>query len=299
MKTQILSSLWVALALTVSGQSAGRDYDWNDLAQRHELSGGEIVSVDGRTVVKVENTNGTPMTVSLFKIENPPVSNAIYQVRGRLKYEKVEGDGYLEMWNVFASPGSGQPEARFFFRTLAAGGASGKITGSSDWRSFTLPFDATGASTPLKRIEINLCLAGRGTVYLGAMNLADAAGGLGGLGGAGLAGTWWSNRQAGLIGGIGGSVLGCGGALIGCLAGLGRARRLVLGLTWGFIGLGVASLIAGVAALVLRQPYGVWYVLLLGGIIGTAVFGANLRTIRKRYDDLEVRRMTSADAMRG
>lgn len=100
-----------------------------------------------------------------------------------------------------------------------------------------------------------------------------------------------------MIGGIGGSIIGCFGALIGLLAGKGKARRFVLAITKIFIGMGIFLTIAGLVAVMLKQPYAVWYALLLPGIIVTSVFGANLRTIQKRYDDLEIRRMTSIDAM--
>ncbi|MGA3284697.1 MAG: hypothetical protein ABSD57_09600 [Verrucomicrobiota bacterium] len=109
---------------------------------------------------------------------------------------------------------------------------------------------------------------------------------------------WWSAKQGGMIGGIGGSVIGCFGGLLGCLAGRGKARRFVLAMTKIFIVLGSLLTIAGLAAVALKQPYAVWYVLLLPGIILTSVFGATLRSIQRRYDDLEIRRMASIDAMR-
>jgi hypothetical protein len=108
---------------------------------------------------------------------------------------------------------------------------------------------------------------------------------------------WWMAKQAGMIGGIGGGVIGCFGALIGCLAGMGKARRFVLAMTKIFIMLGILLTIAGLVAIVLKQPYAVWYVLLLPGVILTLVFSLNLPSIQRRYDDLEIRRMTSIDAM--
>jgi len=106
---------------------------------------------------------------------------------------------------------------------------------------------------------------------------------------------WWSAKQGGMIGGIGGSVIGCFGGLLGCLAGMGKVRKFVLAMTKIFIVLGIFLTIVGLVAVVLKQPYAVWYVLLLPGVILTAVFGANLRPIKRRYDDLEIRRMTSLD----
>ena len=108
---------------------------------------------------------------------------------------------------------------------------------------------------------------------------------------------WWTEKQGGMIGGIGGSVIGCFGGLLGCLGGMGKARKFVLAMAKIFIVLGIFLTIAGLVAVVLRQPYAVWYTLLLPGVILTSVFWALLRPIKRRYDDLEIRRMTSIDAM--
>jgi cytochrome c biogenesis protein CcdA len=78
---------------------------------------------------------------------------------------------------------------------------------------------------------------------------------------------------------------------------LGKARKFVLGMTKIFIGLGILLTIAGFVAVGFQQPYAVWYALLLPGVILSLVFGVNLYPIKKRYDDLEIRRMTSVDTM--
>ena len=88
----------------------------------------------------------------------------------------------------------------------------------------------------------------------------------------------------------------CLGGLIGLLAGKGKARNFVLATIKFFIALGILSLIAGVIAIVSGQPYAVWYPLLLPGFILTLVFSLNLPSIQRRYDELEIRRMTSIDA---
>jgi hypothetical protein len=109
--------------------------------------------------------------------------------------------------------------------------------------------------------------------------------------------SWWPAKQAGIIGGIGGSVIGCFGGLLGCLGGFGKARRFVLTTAKIFIVLGILLIITGLAAIALKQPFFVWYVLLLPGFILTFVFGANMLLFKKRYEELEIRRMTSVDTM--
>jgi hypothetical protein len=110
-------------------------------------------------------------------------------------------------------------------------------------------------------------------------------------------GQWWDDRTGGLIGGIGGSIIGCLGGLIGTLAGMGRARRFVLGLTKALFLVGLVLIGVGLVAVVQSQPYGVYYPLLLAGVISAAVCGGLLRTLRRRYDELELRKMSALDAV--
>ena len=102
---------------------------------------------------------------------------------------------------------------------------------------------------------------------------------------------WWSDRTAGWIGGVGGTTVGLLGGLIGTLGGLGKARHFVLTLNACLVGFGVVCLVSGVIALALGQPYAVYYPLLLGGIILTAVCGGIRPALRQGYEQRELRRM--------
>jgi len=143
-------------------------FDWNRLAAEGRLTGGMPVETDGRTVLKVENATDAPLQVPLLKIENPGIRSMHYAVSGEIKYEGVQGSGYLEMWNVY-------PQGRFFSRTLGdpGSGPMAKISGTSGWREFLLPFDRTGSSDPPVSLELNLFLPGRGTVFIGPLKLVQ------------------------------------------------------------------------------------------------------------------------------
>jgi hypothetical protein len=54
--------------------------------------------------------------------------------------------------------------------------------------------------------------------------------------------------------------------------------------------------VLGVVALLLAQPYAVYYPLLLSGMIGTVLGFTLPRTLNKRYEELELRRMQAFDA---
>ena len=297
-----------------------RVYDWNDLARQHELSGGEVISMDGMSVLKIENTNNAeldtnnpPFEVSLLKVSDPSVIKKVYFVLCEVKYDNVRDNVLTTPFDQSGFGGGGRGRGGFgnFTRQVSGnltllshtppaalggdrrtivkggtpGGRSGVIRGSSNWRPclFTVKRDSfEGLPTQL---EVKLTLPGRGTVYLRPIKLL------------GVTGSWWSPQQIGLIGGIGGSVIGCFGALLGWLAGKGKARNFVLTTIKIFIALGILLTIAGFVAVVSNQPYAVWYALLLPGVILTLVFSLNLPSIQRRYDDLEIRRMTSLDTM--
>jgi hypothetical protein len=69
------------------------------------------------------------------------------------------------MWNHFGGKS-------FFSRTLGDGGPTVKITGSSDWRVFFLPFSHGQGMKP-DRLEVNLVLPGKRTVTIPDVRLVD------------------------------------------------------------------------------------------------------------------------------
>jgi hypothetical protein len=112
----------------------------------------------------------------------------------------------------------------------------------------------------------------------------------------------WTDQEAGLIGGIAGSVVGVLGGVLGTVAGIcaprGQCKAFVFGLAIVMIGAGIISLITGVAALLLEQPYGVYYPLLLMGIVCTVVLGSFMPVLRQRYREADNRRLDAEEFRR-
>ncbi len=104
-----------------------------------------------------------------------------------------------------------------------------------------------------------------------------------------------SNWVGGILGSTLGVLGGTWGALGGILAPRGRGRALVLGLGWLLVAASLVLLVAGVVAIFAGQPYGVWYSLLLCGVIGTAVVGGNLVPVYRVYRSAEQRAMEAQD----
>ena len=233
----------------------------------------------------VSNPASQPRTLRLLTIDAPGVTHSRYAIAGEVRHEGVEGTAYLEMWS--AIPGQGS----FFTRTLASSGPMKSLTGSAPWRPFLLTFDATGAPPP-RSLEVNLVLPGRGTVSLGPVRLLRYGEGEDPLA---AFGAWWGPRAAGLGGAITGSLIGCLGALVGLLAQRGRGRALALGLLKGMLVMGAAAIALGAVALVRSQPYEVVYPLLLEGVLCGVLGAALLPRLRRRYEELELRKMRALD----
>jgi len=293
-----MKRLFGAMCLCVLAPAApaaeiARDLSWASLRQQGALLAGELRPADSSAAfehLEVKNPKPDPRTLNLLKLETPSISKSRYAIVGNVRYEGVEGTGYLEMWSTFAQKG------RFFTRTLAPSGPMQSLIGSSPWRPFALPFDATGATAPPQTLLVNLFLPGRGTVHVGPLRLVEYTEDVppGSAGGA-----WWGPRTAGRAGGVVGSLVGCLGGVIGLLAGRGRGRALAMGLVKGMLGLGAISLVFGVVALFRSQPYAVFYPLLLGGVLGVGLPLFLIPTLRRRYAELELRKMKARDLSAG
>ncbi len=112
---------------------------------------------------------------------------------------------------------------------------------------------------------------------------------------------WFTN--AGLVGGLIGGGIGILGAVygtaVGVLAPRGKGRPFVFALHWAALALGGVFLVAGVTAVITGQPYGVWYSLLLPGLLLTILMGTMTPAIKLRYRQAEHRRLAGEEFRRG
>ncbi len=112
---------------------------------------------------------------------------------------------------------------------------------------------------------------------------------------------WFTNP--GLAGGLIGGGVGVLGATYGCAVGVlaprGKGRAFVMALHWAALALGAAFLVAGIGAVLSGQPYGVWYALLLPGVLLAVLMGTMTPIIKLRYRQAEHRRLTAEEFRRG
>ena len=229
----------------------------------------------------------------LLELPDPGVTAPVYALKGMVRYENVEGDAYLQMDSHFAGKGT------FFSKTLGPSGPLGKLTGSSDWRAFTLPFYANvgdqvqaGETLTPGKLTLGLYLPAGGTVFLRDIRLYQYATGEDPMR---ASGQWLGSRALILLGAIGGSAIGVWGAVAGSLASRGKARGFVIGSATVLIVFGIACLGGGIAALATGQPYGVYFPLLLFGGIVVMVVGGLRRMLPRRYEALELKKMQALD----
>lgn len=290
MKTAFPMFVMAFVAVTaLAEQKQIAEYSWQALADAGQVKSGTVVTLPDKSVaLKIENTGSAPLMATVLVIENPKVTGDFYSLSGDVRYEGVEGDGFLEMWNHFG-------EAAYFSRTMGDTGPMGKLRGTSDWRPFILPFNATGTKSRPTKLVVNVHLPAKGVVYLRSpLKLAESSEKKGESGSV-QPGAWWSDRTGNLAAAILGSIIGVLGGLIGWLGARGKARFFVLGTVRTLIVIGVVATAAGLIALTVRQPYAVWCPLLLIGVISVVVFPLCLRHCADRYREIELRRMTSMD----
>jgi hypothetical protein len=260
------------LAVLPSPASAGketklREISWAALGKEGRLASGLAVHPDGSLLLDSTSPEGLRMT--LVEIENPGVTANRYVVRGRIRYTGVAGEGFLEMWSFF------EDGSHYFSRTLDEVGPMQKIRGTSDWRDFGLYFDATGATTPLQKLTIGIVLPGAGEAALSDLTLVQLEGGMA--------------LDSRIWGGVAGAGLGCFCALLGTLAGVGRGRTFVLVGLRVLMAAGLAGLAVGVF---LRSGN---YPMVLLSAIALAVSALSFPAAKKRYEELELRRMHAMD----
>jgi len=285
--TRVMLSSVLVLVFTIAAageEELVAEIPWSQRDGQADPNRGEV-QADGTLLV--EGSAADPESVGLAALESPGITKPVYAIRGEVRYSDVSPGTHLEMWSYFPDGG------HYYSRTLAGGGLMQSLEGTSSWREFALPFYAKPGDPPPTKLELNLVLSGPGRVELRPLRLVEYDAGEDPVR---ATGAWWGDRTGGMIGGVLGAVMGCFGALIGTLAGTGRGRSVVLVLLPATGCLGVVLFGMGTVALALGQPYGVFYPLVLTGLIAGILGFALLPGVRRRYEQIELRRMVAIDA---
>ncbi len=222
-------------------------------------------------------------TKCIARFKQPSIQANQYAIKGKIRYKNVTKAGYVELLNHTLTE-------TYFSKTLGDHlGPMGKIEGDSAWRDFVTPMNLLGFPAP-HMVELNVVLPGSGEVEIGSLELID-----GQLTGS-VSNAWWTDRTSGWMGAILGCLFGICGGLSGWLTGRGKGRLFVRTYYVATVAVGIASLFAGTYAIAIKQPYGVWYLLVLVGVIVPATSVAGFVTSSRRYAADELRRMDAHDS---
>jgi len=288
MKNRNLLRLSIAIFATVGAAIAEEHVTTIRWSATDQANIGQVVATEGEEELLIANEADRPLRTTIATLQPTGISTFHYSVRGTIRYEDVEQPGHLELWSHF--PDGGQ----FFTRTMSDAGPMSTIHGTSGPREFDLPFQSSEEHGVPTKLEINLILPAAGKVWIGPLSVLEMdAGELNAA--VTPPGAWWSMRTSGLVGGIAGAVLGILGAMIGILSGMGQARTTVIGIGWSVLVFGLICLGVGIVALVTTQPYYIYFPLLLTGIVCSGTTGLILPTIKRRYADAELHRMSAMD----
>ena len=106
---------------------------------------------------------------------------------------------------------------------------------------------------------------------------------------------WWADRQAGWVGGIAGSLIGILTPTFVLMAQRNKCIKLAVGGLWAMTAVGAVSLVCGLVAVAAGQGYGVYYPLLLIGVLLCTIIPAQLWNLSRMRHAAELRRMQSLD----
>jgi hypothetical protein len=297
MKGVILSSLVLLVGVSaVRAEELVREVSWSALKKEGKLLAGEVVQDEKPgvgEVLKVENTEASPKSINILDLEQPGIKTIHYAVNGRVRYEKVEKTqsqgveqfGFLEMWSTFANGGM------YFSRTLGDFGPFGRLEGTSDWRPFTLPFYSNANTGTPTRIVVNVVLPGRGTVYLSPLRIEQYQG----FPAIFAPGAVTGGLAAAVIGGGMGTIVAVLLGLIAILASLGKARPVAIGLVIVLVLFGLGSLVLGLIVLGASLPAAVAIAFFAGGLAAAVLAAVSFLLVRRRYGQLELRKMAAMD----
>lgn len=274
--------VWLSGAVVLVSANAGAMEAVPVEFQAGDAGGSPTMVEDGVWQAMGEGGQGSTQRVAV--VEGPVVEGPTYSVYGEVRYQGVEGEGYLVLWNSF-------PDGkRYFTKTLEKQGAMGLLQGDSDWRPVVLPFHRGDAPDP-QRLIVELVLPGAGTVALRNLRFDGAGDGLAML----VPGAWWTPSQNRMVNGVIGIGFGLLGALTGILAKQPGARPMVLGAGLVMAGMGIVTLVASAVAVVVDQPGYVRMPLGLVALLGCILGPMIVVQTRRLQTKAELRRLESHD----
>lgn len=249
-----------------------------------------VREADGSVVVDVPVGQSANVPLGVFPIEG--MESETYALQLLVDHNLSGSPAYFEMWTSLNSGG------QFFSKTLATRGLMAHLDGVVTDRDVLIPASLEGSSETASKCSLAIVLPSGGQVTIRKARMLDLPAGLSIV--TSVPGQWFPSWFGGVLGGVFGVIAGCLGSFYAysCRSGMMWSTMQYFPIVLGVVG-GVV-LLAGVAALVVRQPYHVWYPLMLLGVIALAVAPAIRWQTQRQFAsgaaNFEDRRMQAMDA---
>ncbi len=282
MKTVTLVLMFAGSALLAWGKTEIARYSWGELEAAGTTLPGTLTP--GSDHILITGKADQPTITTLLVVKAPALTGPYYGLVGQVRYDGVEGEGYLEMWSDFGAGG------RYFSRTLDATGPAARLTGSSDMRWAVVTFLNQPGGPPPQSLTLNLVLPGAGRVEIGPLQLMQFP-----SPGEPSALASPVQRMGAYLGWLG-AIIGCMGGAIGILCGLGRGRALANALLGLMLVAGVVQLVTAAAWLARPELRPLLTPLVSGGLVCTVLPVGLWRTVQRRFLADELRRMEAREA---
>src|SRR6266481_2517243 len=121
MKTILLLTTAIIFTAARADEQVISTFSWKELADAGKLTAGTLTGAPDNAL-KVENRGPGAMSATVLTIMQRKITTDFYAVIGEVRYDNVEGDGFLEMWSHFGET------AAYFSRTLGVAGPMAKLT---------------------------------------------------------------------------------------------------------------------------------------------------------------------------
>jgi hypothetical protein len=155
---------------TARGDNQTRQWSWSTLKQEGALLSGTVVGPDGTSQVeqlRLMRSDNYSDNLTFLTCSLPPGGSRSFLLTGFIRGEGVETAGTLEMATRLSD---GRTVRQ---RAIEKNGKLLRLKGQEAWKQFMLPFNSGGGTVRPDAITVRLDLPGRGTVYLGPLQLVE------------------------------------------------------------------------------------------------------------------------------
>jgi len=159
---------WTA---SVFGDVQRKQYSWFRLAQEKKVAEGQVLGPDATNPfeqMKVENKDSGGKTVLLLTLPGSELKRAGCFLSGRIRSEKSESGGRVEVWDYTAGG------RKYVIPGRLEQGGRLELKGDRDWQTFLIRFSTVNdPAMRTEKVEVRLVVDGRGTIYLTPLELGQ------------------------------------------------------------------------------------------------------------------------------